>query len=139
MRLYIEVKKGSKKSDECLKNIGYLSHCKHCLYREENKGLATSTPDICPECGEKLIQAGPLWLGEIQNENEATFTKKIKPEDQIINFDNDAKAIVHQIQALSSVPGAYFVYKNTKFKVLKAKYSASEAEKSGKILEFIPY
>ena len=75
-------------------------------------------------------------LGEIQNENEATFTKKIKSEDQIINFDNDAKAIVHQIQALSSTPGAYFVYKNTKFKVLKARYSASEAEKSGKILEF---
>ena len=54
MRLYIEVNKGSKKSDECLKNIGYISHCKHCLYREQNKGLATSTPDICPECGEKI-------------------------------------------------------------------------------------
>ncbi|MEJ2782151.1 tRNA (guanine(10)-N(2))-dimethyltransferase [Methanobrevibacter smithii] len=92
MRLYIEVKKGSKKSDECLKNIGYISHCKHCLYREENKGLATSTPDICPECGEKLIQAGPLWLGEIQNEEfiskmiEASENKKLNTKEDVLKL-----------------------------------------------------
>ena len=92
MRLYIEVKKGSKKSDECLKNIGYISHCKHCLYREENKGLATSTPDICPECGEKLIQAGPLWLGEIQNEEfiskmiESSENKKLNTKEDVLKL-----------------------------------------------------
>lgn len=92
MRLYIEVKKGSKKSDECLKNIGYISHCKHCLYREENKGLATSTPDICPECGEKLIQAGPLWLEEIQNEEfiskmiEASENKKLNTKEDVLKL-----------------------------------------------------
>lgn len=92
MRLYIEVKKGSKKSDECLKNIGYISHCKYCLYREENKGLATSTPDICPECGEKLIQAGPLWLGEIQNEEfiskmiEASENKKLNTKEDVLKL-----------------------------------------------------
>lgn len=94
MRLYIEVKKGSKKSDECLKNIGYISHCKHCLYRQTNKGLATSTPDICPECGEKLIQAGPLWLGEIQNEEfiskmiKEAENKKLNTKDNVLKLLN---------------------------------------------------
>lgn len=67
MRIYMEIKKGSKASDESLENIGYISHCKECSYRETNKGLATSTLDTCPICGSKLTQAGPLWLGEIQN------------------------------------------------------------------------
>lgn len=69
MRSYIKIKKGSKASDNSLKNIGYISHCKNCLYREVNYGIGTSTPAICPICKEKLVHAGPLWLGKIQDEN----------------------------------------------------------------------
>ena len=32
-----------------------------------NKLYITPEMYVCPECGEKLIQAGPLWLGKIQN------------------------------------------------------------------------
>ena len=68
MRTYLKVRKGSKATDESLKNIGYIAHCNHCLYRSEYKGLASSIPEFCPECGEKLIVAGPMWLGPVQNE-----------------------------------------------------------------------
>lgn len=107
MRLYIEVKKGSKKSDECLKNIGYISHCKHCLYREENKGLATSTPDICPECGEKLIQAGPLWLGEIQNEE---FISKMieESENKKLNTKEDVLKLLESCRIESESPATFY-------------------------------
>ena len=84
MRLYINVKKGPKKTDECLKNIGYISHCKNCLHRQTTKGLA----------GEKLIHAGPLWLGPIQNKefieqmiNEIDY-KKINTEKQALKLLN---------------------------------------------------
>lgn len=107
MRLYIEVKKGSKKSDECLKNIGYISHCKHCLYREENKGLATSTPDICPECGEKLIQAGPLWLGEIQNEE---FISKmiVESENKKLNTKEDVLKLLESCRIEAESPATFY-------------------------------
>lgn len=107
MRLYIEVKKGSKKSDECLKNIGYISHCKHCLYREENKGLATSTPDICPECGEKLIQAGPLWLGEIQNEE---FISKMieESENKKLNTKEDVLKLLESCRIEAKSPATFY-------------------------------
>lgn len=107
MRLYIEVKKGSKKSDECLKNIGYISHCKHCLYREENKGLATSTPDICPECGEKLIQAGPLWLGEIQNEE---FISKMiaESENKKLNTKKDVLKLLESCSIEAKSPATFY-------------------------------
>ncbi|MGV8072549.1 tRNA (guanine(10)-N(2))-dimethyltransferase [Methanobrevibacter sp.] len=107
MRLYIEVKKGSKKSDECLKNIGYISHCKHCLYREENKGLATSTPNICPECGEKLIQAGPLWLGEIQNEE---FISKmiVESENKKLNTKEDVLKLLESCRIEAESPATFY-------------------------------
>lgn len=107
MRLYIEVKKGSKKSDECLKNIGYISHCKHCLYREENKGLATSTPNICPECGEKLIQAGPLWLGEIQNKE---FISKMiaESENKKLNTKKDVLKLLESCSIEAKSPATFY-------------------------------
>ena len=94
MRLYIEVKKGSKKCDESLKNIGYISHCKSCLHRQTSNGLASPIQETCPICGEKLIHAGPLWLGDIQNKefiqnmiNEIEF-KKINTEKQALKLLN---------------------------------------------------
>ena len=67
MRMYLEIKKGSKRTDESLKNIGYISHCKHCLHRQTSNGLASPIDEVCPVCGEKLVHAGPLWLGKIQD------------------------------------------------------------------------
>ena len=94
MRLYIEVKKGPTKTDESLKNIGYISHCKNCLHRQSSKGLASPIEEICPVCGEKLIHAGPLWLGDIQNKEfiekmiEQTEHKKINTEKQALKLLN---------------------------------------------------
>ena len=94
MRLYLKIKKGSKKSDKSLTNIGYISHCKECMYRECNKGLATAIPAFCPECGEKLIHAGPLWLGEIQNKEfisdmiDESENKKLNSEKQLLKLLN---------------------------------------------------
>ena len=94
MRLYIEVKKGPTRTDESLKNIGYISHCKSCLHRHVSLGLACSIEDTCPVCGEKLIHAGPLWLGDIQDRDfiskmidEIQF-KKINSEDEALKLLN---------------------------------------------------
>ena len=90
MRLYLRIKKGSKRTDETLKNIGYISHCKNCLYRETNKGMATALPEYCPDCGEKLIHAGPLWLGDIQNKE---FISKMIDESENKNLNTKDKLL----------------------------------------------
>ena len=107
MRLYIEVTKGSKKSDECLKNIGYISHCKSCLYRQTTNGLASFIPEFCPECGEKLIHAGPLWLGEIQNEE---FISKMieESENKKLNTKNDVLKLLNSCLEESKSPATFY-------------------------------
>ncbi|WP_458406156.1 tRNA (guanine(10)-N(2))-dimethyltransferase [Methanobrevibacter sp.] len=112
MRLYLEIKKGSKKTDKSLKNIGYVSHCKHCLHRQTSSGLASPIDDICPVCGEKLVHAGPLWLGSIQDKDfiekmiDETNYKKINTEKQALKLLNsclaeaDAPATFYDIHSI---------------------------------------
>ena len=97
MRTYLKVRKGSKATDESLKNIGYIAHCKHCLHRSEYKGLASSIPEFCPECGEKLIVAGPMWLGPVQNEEfidsmiEIAEEKDLNQKEKVLKLLNSCK------------------------------------------------
>ena len=94
MRLYIKIEKGSKKTDETLKNIGYISHCRNCLHRQTAKGLASPIEETCPVCGEKLVHAGPLWLGKIQDKEfiqkmiDESEHKKINTEKQVLKLLN---------------------------------------------------
>ena len=83
MRLYIKINKASAATDESLaNNIGHIIHCKKCLFREAITGLTTSIPEICPVCGEKVIVAGPLWIGKLQNRDFInSMISKLNSED----------------------------------------------------------
>ena len=107
MRLYIEVKKGPTKTDESLKNIGYISHCKNCLHRQTSNGLASPIEEFCPFCGEKLIHAGPLWLGDIQ---DSEFIQKMidECEHKKINTEKEALKLLNKCLVESDAPATFF-------------------------------
>lgn len=65
MRVYAIVKRGGKKTNKALDNIGFIAHCPNCLHRETTYGFAPKIPHTCPECGGEYDVAGPLWLGKI--------------------------------------------------------------------------
>ena len=56
-----------------------------------------------------------------QNHKEATYAKKISKEEAKINWNNTAKTILAKINGLNPNPGAWFKYKNDRYKVWKAK------------------
>ena len=58
-----------------------------------------------------------------QNHNEATYAKKITKEEAEIKWDQNANLILAKINGLNPNPGAWFKYKNERYKVLKAKVS----------------
>ncbi len=55
-----------------------------------------------------------------QDHTKATHAKKIIREDEEINWNNAAKKIVQQINALNPTPGAFFKFKNEKIKIWRA-------------------
>lgn len=60
-------------------------------------------------------------LGEIQDENEVTFSSNITREEEKLSFNDTSRNIFNKIRGLSMEPGAYLEYKNIKLKVFGSK------------------
>lgn len=67
VRIFTAVKKGIKEADDCLKNMGFVSHCSSCGARIWKHGLAVHIEERCPSCGHATSLAGPLWLGGLHD------------------------------------------------------------------------
>lgn len=82
---YVEKNRGA--ADRAVKNIGFVSYCKKCLWR------SLDIERVCGNCKEETNILGPLWLGQIQN-NE--FAKKVVEEAERrkfkIKFSEEADA-----------------------------------------------
>ena len=69
-----------------------------------------------------------------QNEKEATYAKKIDKAETQINWRDKAENIIAKINAFNPKPGAWFLYKNERIKILKAKEIVKSGE-AGKVLD----
>ena len=55
-----------------------------------------------------------------QDHSKATYASKIQKAEGEINWNNEAKIIIGKINGLYPVPGAFFIYKGERYKILKA-------------------
>ena len=69
-----------------------------------------------------------------QVHSKSTYAKKINKEETKINWNTDANEVLSHIHGLSPNPGAWFMYKKERIKILKAKISR-ENGKSGTVLD----
>ncbi len=69
-----------------------------------------------------------------QDEQKATYAKKINKEEGKINWDNSAENILAQINSLLPNPGAWFSFMGERYKILKASISEAEGKK-GKVID----
>ena len=71
---------------------------------------------------------------EEQKHSEATYAKKISKMEGKINWDQSAKKVLAKINGLNPNPGAWFQYKNERFKVWKAEI-VNESSDAGKTVD----
>ena len=69
-----------------------------------------------------------------QNEKNATYAKKINKIETQINWKDKAVNIIAKINAFNPKPGAWFLFKNERIKILKAKEIIKKGEE-GKVLD----
>ena len=69
-----------------------------------------------------------------QNEKNATYAKKINKIETKINWKDKAEDIIAKINAFNPKPGAWFLLKNERIKILKAKEIIQKGEE-GKVLD----
>jgi tRNA (guanine26-N2/guanine27-N2)-dimethyltransferase len=90
MRIYATIGKGAANTDESLKSLGYIAHCKNCLNRIVIRGLTPIIPENCPICGGNLNVGGPLWCGEMYS---ADFVSKMINTVQHLSLNTKEKAL----------------------------------------------
>ena len=69
-----------------------------------------------------------------QNHGEASYAKKISKSEGKINWNESAKKILAKINGLNPNPGAWFEYKNERFKIWKAEIANKQGD-IGKIVD----
>ena len=55
-----------------------------------------------------------------QDHSKATYAKKIQKQEGLIDWNNSAEKIIGKINGLFPVPGAFFLFKGERYKILKA-------------------
>lgn len=68
--------------------------------------------------------------GIMQNEEEATISPNIVPEEEKINFNIDARKVFNLIRGLSDEPGAYCEYNGQRIKIYKASIEKNDSDAS---------
>ena len=81
----------------------------------------------------ELISSSKVNFNQ-QNEKEATYAKKINKIETQINWKDKAENIIAKINAFNPKPGAWFLFKNERIKILKAKEVIKKGDE-GKVLD----
>ena len=68
-----------------------------------------------------------------QNDDKATYTKMIKREDELLNFNDTGEHIINKIRALNPWPGVYFDLQSGPMKVIKASFISDKDSEINKI------
>lgn len=68
--------------------------------------------------------------GIMQNEEEATISPNIAPEEEKINFNIDARKVFNLIRGLSDEPGAYCESNGQRIKIYKASIEKNDSDAS---------
>lgn len=89
-RVFAAVKKSITEADDCLKSMGFISHCFGCGAREWKHGLAVHIKEECSVCGQTRSMAGPLWLGRL---HDSDFCGKLLCELEKRGFKEALKLI----------------------------------------------
>jgi len=90
IRVFALTIKDKKEISKNFKNYGFIVHCNDCGYRSTSKNDVLELGHICPNCGEKekLNYAGPLWVGNLHNNN---FIQEILSLNSKFSYSNQKK------------------------------------------------
>ena len=92
-------------------------------YGEIQKKLSVIGSDLLIESLKNIENGKAKFIDQIHS--NSTYAKKIDKNETKINWRLDANKVIAYIHGLSPNPGAWFEYKNERFKVLRANKSAA--------------
>jgi len=97
-------------------------------YGEIEKKFSVIGANLLIENLKNIVDGNSKFVDQVHS--EATYAKKIDKSETKINWNLGASKVLAHIHGLSPNPGAWFEYKNERFKVLRAKISSKKGKSS---------
>ena len=99
----------------------------------ENENVESLSERLSLLAAEKILEnIDNIFEGKAifkeQEHSKATYSKKIDKSEGKISWDDSAKKIIGKINGLYPFPGAYFLYKGERYKILKAELSNTKGD-----------
>ena len=128
----ISVMKINEKLDE-----GDISHIFK-INIEENENAQTLSDRLSALASDKISEVIDSIIDKEvnfkqQDHSQATYAKKVKKIEGLIDWNDRAENIIGKINGLFPYPGGYFIYKGERYKILKAQISPNK-DQPGKVI-----
>ena len=128
----ISVMKINEKLDE-----GDISHIFK-INIEENENAQTLSDRLSTLASDKISEVIDSIIDKEvnfkqQDHSQATYAKKVKKIEGLIDWNDRAENIIGKINGLYPFPGGYFIFKGERYKILKAQLSFNK-DKAGKVI-----
>ena len=128
----ISVMKINEKLDE-----GDISHIFK-INIEENENAQTLSDRLSALASDKISEVIDSIIDKEvnfkqQDHSQATYAKKVKKIEGLIDWNDRAENIIGKINGLYPFPGGYFIFKGERYKILKAQLSFNK-DKAGKVI-----
>ena len=108
IRVFCITIKDKKKISKLFENYGYIIHCNNCGHRNIIKNIISDIFHECPVCNKKKIDyAGPLWIGEIHNEDFIDELSNLIEKTQLRNKKRITK-LLNIIKDEIGMPISYY-------------------------------
>lgn len=108
VRVYVQIQRGKKHANNSINNLGYITHCFHCLHRSVAKGFRASSPSQCDFCHKDLAVSGPLWVRPLADkcfcQDMITTSSTACSRDE-----HRLSSLLHMIHNETDYPPTYFV------------------------------
>ena len=105
----------------------------------DNDNAETVSEKLSALAAEKILNNIDMILDDKiqfkeQDHNEASYATKIKKSEGLIRWNETAESIIGKINGLYSSPGAFFIHKGERYKILKAELALGNGE-IGEVLD----
>ncbi len=113
LRVFISTVKKKKEIIHNFSNYGYILHCTSCGYRSSFSDDILQIPKYCPSCkGSKALKyAGPLWIGELHNEDFLRLLLSLNKQQNYINKKVIDKKLSYALEEVKMPPFYYNIHK----------------------------
>ncbi len=103
VRVFVELRKGARRADESLQELGYGAYCPSCNYT----GYPGNEVKQCPYCGARMVLVGPLYKGQLCDKDLVEAMRKLANSTSLAQ-KNRVERLLETLRQECSIEKPYY-------------------------------